>query len=129
MRIQVRPAVVGLVLLAASHLGVPGGVAGQPEFSSLFIQQRAVSEVPEESAWREDAALGLAGDFDPVFPPVKQSAPASGSEPSVEMLLPPPLPPVAAVDERRIPAPLAPETAKPTVQDYEVDGSHYRSEE
>jgi len=126
MRILVRPAVVGFLLLTVSHLGVPGGVAGQPEFSSLPIQQRAPHDLPEAAAaWRQDAPLGLAGDFDPVLPPVKQTDSLYGSELSVEMRLPPPLPPAPVVQEQKAPPPSTFEAAKPGVQEYEVDDSHY----
>jgi membrane-bound lytic murein transglycosylase D len=57
---------------------------------------------------------------------VKQTDSLYGSELSVEMRMPPPLPPVTGVEEPKVPSPVVTlDPSKPGVQDYEVDDSHY----
>jgi len=129
MQTLARPAVFGLSLLIATHLGLPGGANGEPEFSSLSVQQRALPEVLEEAgAWPSEGSVGLAGDFDPVFPPVKQVDIEYGSAPSPEPVPPAPALTPAGGD----PGPVAaPPTAGPgparasIIQKYEVEDNHY----
>ncbi len=127
---------VGLAFLAAAHLGVPGGVAGQPEFSPVPVQQRTFpAEVEEASAWRQEGSVGLTGDFEPAFPPVpqvKQSEPGYGSALTPDLPPAPPAPPLPpsphAISEATLSA-APPVTVvavdKAAVEKYEVEDNHY----
>src|SRR5262245_11032172 len=136
MQRLVRSVAVGLAFLAAAHLGVPGGVAGQPEFPPVPVQQHTFpAEVEEANAWHEDRSGGLAGGFGPALPPVpqvKQDEPVYGSAltPDLPPAPPaPPLPPPPQVTGEATASAVSPVATvavdKAVVEKYEVENNHY----
>jgi membrane-bound lytic murein transglycosylase D len=122
MRIPVNPAVIGLWLLAATHLAVPGGVEGQPDLPYVPIEQRALPEsVEDASGWRVDPSPGLVLEFEVALPPVS----FVDLEPGPELRPEPPLPP-RVVDERPwFPVSVEARAGTPAAPKYEVEDNHY----
>jgi membrane-bound lytic murein transglycosylase D len=118
-----RPAVIGFSLMVASHLGISGVASGQSDPPTSSIQQRSpVDLLDDDPTWRVDEAVGLAANFDPMLPPLKQTTPEHSSDPA-----PVPGPPAAdlgqAIAQASVPEP-SPANA-PVIRTYEVEDNHY----